>query len=142
MLLSYFKFSNCLVAKFGAKIYILKFETKNAWYGYFWTGILKKLLPYLKSAPSNLSNYKILWKMIMLTFGIKNALFWYFWDWVLNILLPYFKSAPSDFPNSKILRKKNVKIWDQKWLIWVFLGWNLKTNILIFEISFLEFALQ
>ena len=123
--MSYFKFSNCLVAKFGAKIYILKFETKNAWYGYFWTGILKKLLPYLKSAPSNLSNYKILWKMIMLTFGIKNALFWYFWDRVLNILLPYFKSAPSDFPNSKILRKK-------KWQ-------NLRPKMTYFSIFRLEF---
>ena len=36
-----------------------KFGTKNALFGYFWARISKKLLPYLKSAPSNLSNYKI-----------------------------------------------------------------------------------
>ena len=37
-----------------------KFETKNALFGYFWARIKKKLLLYLKSAPSNFSNSKIL----------------------------------------------------------------------------------
>ena len=37
-----------LIANFGAKLKILKFQIKN-------NGILKKLLTYLKSAPSNLS---------------------------------------------------------------------------------------
>ena len=29
----------CLVGKFGAKIKIVKFGTKNAWFGYFCAGI-------------------------------------------------------------------------------------------------------
>ena len=45
----------CLVAKFVAKIKILKFRSKNA---LFWDTIWKKLLSYLKSAPSNFSNCK------------------------------------------------------------------------------------
>ena len=45
----------CLVAKFSAKINILKFGTKNALFGYFWAYILKTLLSDLKSALSNFS---------------------------------------------------------------------------------------
>ena len=36
-----------------------KFGTKNALFGYFWARSLAKLLPYLKSAPLNLSIGKI-----------------------------------------------------------------------------------
>ena len=35
-----------------------KLGTKNALFGYFWAGI--KILSYLKSAPSDVSNWKIL----------------------------------------------------------------------------------
>ena len=42
--------------KFYEKMKMLKFATRNALFGYFWVRILKKLLSYLKSAPSNLSN--------------------------------------------------------------------------------------
>ena len=45
----YFHVSNqhpqiCLVAKFGAKIKILKFGTKNVLFGYFWAWNLKKTI--------------------------------------------------------------------------------------------------
>ena len=33
-----------------------------------------------------------------------------------------------------------LEIFDQKRLIWKFLGWNFKYNIVIFEISTLEFV--
>ena len=39
-----------------------KFGTKSALFGYFWTRILKLLSSYLKSAPSNFANSKILRK--------------------------------------------------------------------------------
>ena len=52
----------CLIAKFGPETKVLKFWTKNALFGYFWDRILKKLFPYLKSAPSNLPNCKTLRK--------------------------------------------------------------------------------
>ena len=62
----------CLIAKFLGKTKTPKFWTKMALFGYFWTkmfyfGIFgqefqKKLLSYLKSAASNLSNWKILRK--------------------------------------------------------------------------------
>ena len=59
----------CLIAKFVAKNKNPKFDTKNALFGFFFTknafffpflgGIMKNIWPYLKSAPSNLSNCKI-----------------------------------------------------------------------------------
>ena len=51
-----------LIANFREIMKMPKFGTKNASCGYFWARILKKLLSYLKSAPSNLSNCKILRK--------------------------------------------------------------------------------
>ena len=39
-----------------------KYGTKNTLFGYFWGRILKRLLSFSKSAPSNASNCKILEK--------------------------------------------------------------------------------
>ena len=44
-------------------------------------------------------------------------------------LLPYLKKAPSNLWKCKVLGKnKNVGIWDQKYLVWVFSGCNFKNN--------------
>ena len=51
-----------LTAKFLEIIKMPKFGTKNHLLAYFWATICKKLLSYLKSAPSNLFNCKIYWK--------------------------------------------------------------------------------
>ena len=50
-----------------------KFGTKNALSGFFFGGarIFKKLFSYLKSAPSNLPNWKILQKKKCLNLGPK-----------------------------------------------------------------------
>ena len=48
----------CLIGKVDERK-IPKFEIKSALFGYLWVTILKKLLSYLKSALSNLSNCKI-----------------------------------------------------------------------------------
>ena len=50
---------------------------------------LRKPLPYLKPAPSNLCNYKILWRSKNAKFGNKNALFGYFW---VRVLRDYYHS--------------------------------------------------
>ena len=52
----------CVFAKFHEKTKIPKFRTKNAWSMYFWDWNLKTRLSNLKSAPSNLSNCKVLWR--------------------------------------------------------------------------------
>ena len=110
----------CLVAKFVAKIKILKFRSKNA---LFWDTIWKKLLSYLKSAPSNFSNCKFGEKTKMSKFGIKNVWFGYFWTGIWKKILSYLKSAPSNLSNCKISwNNENAIIWDQKCLVWVFLG--------------------
>ena len=44
--------------------------------------------------------------------------------------LSYLISAPSNLSNRKTSRKnKNCQNWDQKCLIWVFLGWNLMSYL-------------
>ena len=68
----------CLVAKFREIMKMPKFRTKNASCGYFWATILKNLLSYLKSAPSNFSNSKFREKTKIPEFETKNALFEYF----------------------------------------------------------------
>ena len=61
--------------------------------------------------------------------------------WNLKTILSYLKSAPSNLSDCKILRKnKSAWIWDQKYLVCVFLGKNFKNTIVIFEISTLEFV--
>ena len=51
-----------VITKFCEETEMPKFGTKNALFGCFWAIIfLKKLLSYLKLAPLNLSNWKILW---------------------------------------------------------------------------------
>ena len=72
-----------------------KFGTKNALFWYFWARILKKLLPYLKSVPSNLSHCKILQKNPKIfKFETKNALFWYFWARILKTYCHIWNQCP------------------------------------------------
>ena len=73
-----------------------KFGTKNAIFLVFLDWSLKRILSYLKSAPSNLSNCKILRKNKMPKFGEKNALSVHFWARIFKIFLSYLKSAPSN----------------------------------------------
>ena len=65
--------------------------------GIFGHEFKKKLLSYLKSAPSNVSICKISQKkQKMPKCGTKSALFGYFWSRILEKLLSYLKSAPWD----------------------------------------------
>ena len=50
----------CLIwARLDQNLKNTKFHVKFITSGYFWTRIWKKLLPYLKSTPSNLSKHKL-----------------------------------------------------------------------------------
>ena len=57
-----------------------KFATKNDLFGYFWCRTLKESLSYMNSAPSNLSQIKVLEKnkTKMARFETKNILFGFF----------------------------------------------------------------
>ena len=61
-----------------------KFGIKTALYEYFWARILKRLLSYLKSAPSNVSICKISRKKKIPKFRTKMELFMYFWAGTLK----------------------------------------------------------
>ena len=68
---------------------------------------------------------------------------WVFFWLEFEKILSYLKSAPLNLSNHKIFRKnKNayLGIFDQKCLIWVFLGKNFKETIVIFETSTLKFT--
>ena len=100
----------CLIPKFREKKKkVSKFGIKNALFGYFWARILKKLLSYLKSAPSNLYDSK--------------SLIWVFLGQTFQKTIVIFEICLI----TKFRKKKNkIKIWDEKWLICVIQGYNLK----------------
>ena len=97
----------------------------------------KILLPYLKSAASNLSKCKVLWEKKILKFGAKNSF--------LSIFRLKFEKANVIFEKIPKIEQNNNKEnsnnkkWNQKCLIWVLWPIILK-NCCIFEINLLEFA--
>ena len=97
-----------------------KSGTKNALYEYFWARILKKLLSYLKSAPTNVSICKISRKMKIPKFRTKMEWFMYFWAGTLKEYCHIWNQHPRICLIAKFC-EKNCLILGQKCLIWVFL---------------------
>ena len=109
----------------------------------------KTILSYLKSAPSNLSNCKIWRKQKCLNLGNKNALFGSFWARILKKTIVMFEISTfevvQNFVTKQNCQKLGLKmpylgIFDQKDLIWVYLGKSFKKTIFIFETSTLKFV--
>ena len=73
--------SNC---KFREKTKMSKFGTKNVWFGYFWTGILKKYRHIWNQHPRICLIAKCCEIIKMAKYGTKNALFEYFWTGILK----------------------------------------------------------
>ena len=151
------KLSNC---KFREKTKMSKLGTKNVWFGYFWAGIWKKYCHICNQHPQICLIAKYHEIMKMPKFGAKKPLFGYFgarisrnychiWNQHLRISviakfreetkMPKFgtKNALLGYFWPKMLYLGN---FDQKYLIWVFLGENFKKTIAIFEISTLKFV--
>ena len=127
----------CLIANFREKTEMSKFPTKNALFGYFWARILKQIFHIQNQHLRICLIAKFCEEAKMLKFATKNALFLYFWPKIMSlgilglefkkILLPYLILAPLNLSNCEVLwNQENTSIWDQKCLIWVFLGQNLK----------------
>ena len=76
----------CLVAKFGAKLKILKFGIKNTWFRSFWTGIWKQYCHISNQHPRICLYTKCREKVKMPKFGTKRylPLFGYFWVKILK----------------------------------------------------------
>ena len=68
----------CRIAKFRAKIRILKFGIKNVLFGYFWAGMWKQYCHIWKQLSRISQTAKFRKKVKMPRFGTKNALFGYF----------------------------------------------------------------
>ena len=121
----------CLVAKFGAKLKILKFGTTNTWFCYFWVRILKKYYYIMKSStPSILPNCKILQKIS--TFGTTNALFGYFWAGIFKKTIVIFEISTLKFVNLKILpkkKRKSLSLWlKMSYFIFGYIGARILKN--------------
>ena len=103
-----------IIVKFWEKAKIPKFDTKKALFGYFSTRI---------SAHSNLLyNSKILRKK-MPKFRAENVLFGYFWAGIWKQYCHVWNQQPGICLTKKVIQKNKIAyIWDQKCLIWVFLG--------------------
>ena len=65
--------------------------------------MLKKLLSYLKLAPSNLSKENVLRQTKRIKFGTKISVIFVFWTEVSKTLLLYLKSEPSRLSKMKFL---------------------------------------
>ena len=66
----------------GSLVKILKFQTKNAWFGHFWTGSWKLYCHIWSQHPPICLIAKLCEKMKMPKFETKNAFFDYFWAWI------------------------------------------------------------
>ena len=102
----------CLIANFSAKNKNSMFGTTNALFWFFdqkyviWVfyleRIVKKLLPFLKSAPSNLPVCKTSRKHKNASIWELKGLIWAVLEWDLQTILSYSKSTPSNLFNCKI----------------------------------------
>ena len=109
-------------------------NVSNASLGYFWAGIWKKYCHIWNQHPRLCLIAKFYKKTKIPKFGTKNALFGYFWTRILknychigNQLLRICLLAKfceeTKMPNLG-LKMPFLSIFDQKCLIWVFLGKN------------------
>ena len=110
-------------AKFGdKKKKMTKVGTKSTLFGYFEAAILKKLLSYLKSTPSNLPNSKNFGKkQKCLNQGQKMPCLR-----ILKNYLSYSKPAPTKLSNCKISKKKEMPKFRNKMYYLGIFNWNLK----------------
>ena len=123
----------CLFARFHGNTKMPKFGTKNSWFGYFWARIFENYCHIWNQHLQICLIANFYEERKMFKFGTKNTLFEYFGPKMLYLdilglkyfkkLLFFLKPAPLNLSNCKILwNNKNAYIWDQKSLIWVFLG--------------------
>ena len=104
---------------------IFKSRTKNVLFRYFWLEFEKGIATFGIILEFFLKqSFVQKWKSLNL--GLKISYLGVL-DSNFKKLLSYMQSTPSKFRTCKVwYKKKNPEIWDQKCLIWVFLGWNLK----------------
>ena len=113
---------NCKICK-NAKM--PKLRTKNAWFGYFWTGIWKQYWRIWNDHPQICETAKFLWKKSIYISNQKCFL-WVFPGYKFKKPLSYLKSKCSSLSNYKILRRNNsLLIWHQKRHFWVFSSENV-----------------
>ena len=139
-----------LIVKFREKTKTLKFGAENASFEYFWVRISKNYCHIWNQLPRIYLIAKLLRKTKIPKFGTKNALFGCFWAIILKNYCHIWNQHPQICLTAKFYEKtkipkfgtKNVyfSIFDQKCLIWVFLGMHFKKTIVISKISILKFV--
>ena len=105
-----------------------KFWTKISYLGKFWAGIWKQQFHIWNEHRRICLIRKLCGKTKIPKFRIKNVSFEYPWLRILKNYCHIRNQHPQIRQNCKIpWENENASIYDQKCLIWVFLGWNLKT---------------
>ena len=114
---------------------IFNFRTKIALFGYFSAGISKKLLPHLKQ-PQIFQNAMFRAKLKIFKSGTETVR-----EEILKNCCHIQNQFSHICQNTKFHAKaKKLKTWDQKYLLWTFLGRILQKTVVIFEISTLAFV--
>ena len=126
--------------KFGTKNALLGyFLTKNALFGYIWARIFKKLLSYLKPAPSNLCICKISQKTKKPKFGTKNWWFMYFWARIWKKYCRIWNQHPRICLIAKFPEETKIPKFGTKYTLFrYFSGYNQLHNILFTKFSFYQ----
>ena len=125
----------CLIANILWRKNNAKIWDQNCLIWVFLRCLLKPILSYLKSAPSNLFNFKFSSKIKISKLGTKNALFGYFWARIFKNYCHIWNQHPRSCLIGNFCENQKCLNLDQKCFIWVFLGKNLKTTL-----SYLELA--
>ena len=114
-----------------------KFHVKFITKGYFWTRIWKKLVPYLKSTPSNLSKQKLSCKKT-LSFRPKISFLDSFRPKFEKIIVIFEISTFKSIKMQSFMLNNKKKYLGPK-LLYFCLELEFEKTIVIFEISTLEF---
>ena len=139
----------CLIEKVCEETKMPKSGTKNALLGYFWQkmrylGIFVqdfwKSYSHIWNQHPPICLIAKVWKKEMPNFGTKNTSFGCFGARILKKLFSYLKAGPTKCLFAKFHEKWKYLKLGQKWNDLCIFGLGLWKNIVIFEISTLEFV--
>ena len=132
--------SICLIAKFCAKISILKFGTKNALFGCFGQQFRKTIAIFAVSVLEFALLQSLVQKMKILKFGTKSARFPYFGAEISKYYCHIWSQRPRICLVVKFGAKIKILKFGTKNALFLHFGIEFGNNIVIFEISTLKFV--
>ena len=96
-----------------------------------------KQLSYFKSAPSDLSKYKVSCKRKNCKFGTKNTWFRYFWDEILKNYCLIWNQHSGSFQKQSVIQNEKA---ETKNILFGYFSWNSKKSIIVLDTTTPEFV--